>query len=210
MQIYLVNGLVPLPSNRLAAPAVSPSMMGATAQAIIMALAQKKVVLRNFSNELAWGYLPQCGFLRNNEITYMATDGRLTPFPLKNLKRIAYVRDFNLEDKLDPERIGRLTFAARPRGDGVWLRLTFRDEEILEGLSTLDLAFADSLLNDHGLFLTPPDPRSNTLRLFVPRVALQSIETLGYVTAPSRRLAPSQPKSRPSVTTDTQPSLFDE
>jgi len=180
-----------------------------------MAPAQKKVVLRSFTNELAWGYLPQTGFLRDNEILFMATDGRLTPFPLKTLKRIAYVRDFNLDDKLDPERIGRLTFAARPRGDGIWLRLTFRDNEILEGLTTLDLAFADTLLDDHGVVLTPPDPRSNTLRLFVPRLALTSIETMGYVTAPSLRLsaqraAQSGTRSKHPVTTDTQPSLFDE
>ena len=176
-----------------------------------MAPAQKKVILRSLSNELAWGYLPPADFLRANEIPLMATDGRLTPIPLKTLKRIAYVRDFNLADKLDPERIGRLTFPARPRGDGLWLRLTFTDDEILEGLSTLDLAFADALLHDQGLFLTPPDPRSNTLRLFVPRLALQRIETLGYVTAPSRRPAPTPaPKSKPNVTDNTQPNLFDE
>jgi hypothetical protein len=112
-----------------------------------------------------------------------------------------------------------MTFPARPRGDGIWLKLTFRDDELLEGLTTLDLAFADTLLDDHGLFLTPPDPRSNTLRLFVPRLALHSIEVLGFVTAPSLRLAAqraaqsgtkSKPKSKPHVTTDTQPSLFDE
>ncbi len=184
-----------------------------------MAPAQKKVVLRSFSNELAWGYLPPSGFLRDGHITLMATDGRLTPIPLKTLKRIAYVRDFNLDDKLDPERIGRMTFPARPRGDGIWLRLTFRDEEILEGLTTLDLAFADNLLDDHGLFLTPPDPRCNTLRIFAPRAALQSIEVLGYVTAPSLRLAAqraaqtgtkSKPKLGAGVIPDTQPSLFDE
>jgi hypothetical protein len=180
-----------------------------------MAPAQKKVVLRSFSNELAWGYLPQSGFLRDGQITLMATDGRLTPFPIKTLKRIAYVRDFNLDDKVDPERIGRMAFPARPRGDGIWLRLTFRDDELLEGLTTLDLSFADTLLDDHGLFLTPPDPRSNTLRLFVPRLALQSIEVLGFVTAPSRRLAahpaaPPRAKSKHRVTTDTQPTLFDE
>jgi hypothetical protein len=174
-----------------------------------MAPSQKKVVLRSLSNELAWGYLPPGGFLHDDHLTLMEPDGRLTPFPLKTLKRIAYVRDFNLDDKLDPERIGRRTFPARPRGDGIWLRLTFRDDEILEGLTTLDLAFADTLLDDRGLFLTPPDPRSNTLRLFVPRPALQSIEVLGFVTAPSRRLA-LQPKSKASVTSDTQPSLFDE
>lgn len=180
-----------------------------------MASAQKKVILRSFTNELAWGYLPQAGFLRDGHIQMMATDGRLTPIPTKTLKRIAYVRDFNLDDHLDPERIGRLTFPARPRGDGIWLRLNFRDDEILEGLTTLDLSFADSLRDDHGLFLTPPDPRSNTLRLFVPRPALQSIEVLGYVTAPSLRLAAQRAaqtgtKSRSRVITDTQPTLFDE
>jgi hypothetical protein len=172
-----------------------------------MAPAQKKVVLRSLSNELAWGYLPQGGFLHEAQITLLEPDGRLTPFPLHTLKRIAYVRDFNLDDKLDPERIGRLTFSARPRGDGLWLRLTFRDHEVLEGLTPLDLAFADTLLDDRGLFLTPPDHRSNTLRLFVPRLALQSLEVLGFITAPSRRLAAN---SRPGVTTDTQPTLFDE
>ena len=184
-----------------------------------MAPAQKKVVLRSFSNELAWGYLPQSGFLRDGQITLMATDGRLTPYPIKTLKRIAYVRDFNLDDKVDPERIGRMTFPARPRGDGIWLKLIFRDDELLEGLTTLDLTFADTLLDDHGLFLTPPDPRSNTLRLFVPRIALRSIEVLGFVTAPSLRLAAQRAaqtgtrtgtKSKRPVTTDTQPSLFDE
>jgi hypothetical protein len=180
-----------------------------------MAPAQKKVILRSFTNELAWGYLPQSGFLRDGQITLMATDGRLTPYPIKALKRIAYIRDFNLDDKVDPERIGRMTFPARPRGDGIWLKLTFRDDELLEGLTTLDMAFADTLLDDHGLFLTPPDPRSNTLRLFVPRMALNSIEVLGFVTAPSLRLAAhraaqSGTKSKPRVTTDTQPSLFDE
>jgi hypothetical protein len=174
-----------------------------------MAPAQKKVVLRSLSNELAWGYLPPGGFLHDHQITLMEPDGHLTPFPVNTLKRIAYVRDFNLNDKIDPERIGRMTFPARPRGDGLWLRLTFCGGEILEGLTTLDLAFADTLLDDHGLFLTPPDPRSNTLRLFVPRLALQSIEVLGFVTAPSRRLA-VQPKSKAGVTPDMQSSLFDE
>lgn len=180
-----------------------------------MAPAQKKVILRSFSDELAWGYLPQSGFLRADEITLMAVDGRLTPFPIRTLKRIAYVRDFNLDDRQDPERIGRLTFPARPRGDGIWLRLTFRDEEVLEGLTTLDLAFADTLLDDHGLFLTPPAPRSNTLRIFVPRPALTAIEVLGYVTAPSlrfaaQRAAQSGTKSKSRVTPDAQPTLFDE
>jgi hypothetical protein len=172
-----------------------------------MAPAQKKVVLRTFAGELAWGYLPQGGFLRDREIDLMGVDGRITSFPIKMIKRIAYVRDFNLDDPIDPERIGRMSFPARPRGDGLWLKLTFRDDDLLEGLANFDLGFADSLLDDRGLFLTPPEPRSNTQRLFIPRPALKSLEVLGFVTAPSKRLA-AKPKSR--VTPDTQANLFGE
>ncbi|MGA8940277.1 MAG: hypothetical protein WB439_14035 [Acidobacteriaceae bacterium] len=172
-----------------------------------MAPAQKKVVLRSFSNDIAWGYLPQSAFLRDNIVQLMAVDGRLTPFPIRHLKHIAYVKDFNLDDKLDPERIGRASFLARPRGDGVWLKLTFRDDNTLEGLSTLDLAFTDSLLDDRGFFLTPPDPRSNTQRLFIPRPALKSIDVLGFVTAPSRR---PLPKLKRPATPDIQTKLFGE
>ena len=182
--------------------------MGSTsARPPAMAPAQKKVILRTFSNEPAWGYLPQGGFLHDGEINLMAVDGRITPFPIKTLKRIAYVRDFNLDDKVDPERIGRMSFPARPRGDGLWLKLTFRDDEVLEGLAAFDLAFTDSLLDDRGLFLTPPDLRSNTQRLFVPRLALKSIEVLGFVTAPSKRLAA---RSKARATPDTQTKLFGE
>jgi hypothetical protein len=176
-----------------------------------MASAQKKVVLRSLSNELAWGYLPQGGFLHNFTINLMAVNGRTISFPINTLKQIAYVKDFNLDDKLDPERLGRSTFLARPRGDGLWLRLTFLNDQppsqTLEGLAPSDLTFADTLLNDRGIFLTPPDPRSNTHRLFVPRTALKSLEVLGVVTAPSRRLA-AKPDRRP--TPDTQTRLFGE
>jgi hypothetical protein len=172
-----------------------------------MAPAQKKVVLRTFADVLAWGYLPQGGFLRDGEIGLMGVDGRITSLPLKMIKRIAYVRDFNLDDSVDPERIGRMSFPARPRGNGLWLKLTFRDDQVLEGLANFDIGFTDSLLDDRGLFLTPPDPRANTQRLFIPRLALRSIEVLGLVTAPSKRLA-AKPKSR--VTPDTQTKLFGE
>jgi hypothetical protein len=117
------------------------------------------------------------------------------------------VRDFNLDDPLDPERIGRKSFPSRPRADGLWLKLTFRNDDVLEGLANFDIGFTDSLLEDRGLFLTPPDLRANTQRLFVPRAALRSLEVLGFVTAPSKRLT-AKPAAR--VTADTQTKLFGE
>ena len=167
-----------------------------------MPSSQKKVIIRTLSSVLAWGYLPQTLFVDRNTVPLMATDGRLNPISLNDIKTISYVRDFNLDDPANPERLLRRTFPARPRGDGLWLRLTFLDDDILEGLGTLDIASLDSLLADRGLLLTPPDPRGNTQRLFVPRSALRSLEVLGFVTAPSKRLA------KPTSTANPQPHLF--
>jgi hypothetical protein len=172
-----------------------------------MASAHKKVVVRTFAGGLAWGYLPQGGLLGENGLDLMGVDGLISRLNINEIKTISYVRDFNLDDTLDPERIGRKSFPARPRGDGLWLKLTFRDDDILEGLTNFDIGFADSLLEDRGIFLTPPDPRANTQRIFVPRVALRSLEVLGFVTAPSKRLAA---KLAARVTADTQIRLFGE
>lgn len=172
-----------------------------------MASAQKKVIIRTFAGEVAWGYLPQGGFLQVDEVGYIGVDGRLSSFTLNNIRHICYVRDFNLDDRVDPERIGRRAFPARPRGDGLWLRLTFRDQEVLEGLTNFNLGFADSLLEDRGILITPPDARANTQRLFIPRAALQSMEVLGVVTAPSRRILASQGAQ---AMAETQTKLFGE
>jgi hypothetical protein len=176
-----------------------------------MAAGQKKVILRTLTGTLAWGYLQSTLFVLENNVPLMATDGRTNSFPIRDIKTISYVKDFNLDDPVDPERLTRRTFPARPRGDGIWLRLTFLKpspeagiaDDILEGLTPLDLPALDALLADRGILLIPPDPRGNTQRIFVPRSALQSLEVLGYVTAPSRRL------SRPSRT-NNQPTLFPE
>jgi hypothetical protein len=51
------------------------------------------------------------------------------------------------------------------------------------------MGFLESLIEDRGVFLTPPDTRGNAQRVFVPRSAIRSLEVLGYVTAPSKKLA---------------------
>ena len=156
-----------------------------------MAPARKKVIVRTLAGSLVWGYLPQAGFVQGDNVSLMAVEGKVNPIPLSDIKHIAYVRDFNLDNQFDPEQLGRKAFPTRPRGDGLWLKLTFLDDETLEGLAPFDLLLADSLIMDRGIFLTPPDARSNTHRLFVPRSAVDSLEVLGYVTAPSRRKVPT-------------------
>jgi hypothetical protein len=167
-----------------------------------MAQGQKKVVVRRFEGAVAWGYLPQEGLVRSGEVDLLAADGRNNSIPLNEIKLIAYVRDFNLDDPVNPERLLRKTFAARPRGDGLWLRASFLDGDLIEGLADFGLPLLDTAMADGGLFLTPPDQRGNTLRLFIPRAALRSLEVLGWVTAPSRRLAApaaARPRDEPQA-----------
>jgi hypothetical protein len=169
-----------------------------------MASAQKKVVVRRFGGDVAWGYLPQEGLRHGEEIHLMHVDGRVTNILLTTIKLIAYVRDFNLNDPVEPERLGRRSFLGRPRGDGVWLRAVFRDGDVLEGLADVGVGFLETAMADGGLFLAPPDGRGNTLRVFVPRAALDSLTVLGWVTAPSKRAAKA---ARGDA--ETQPRLFE-
>jgi len=169
-----------------------------------MGTSHKKVVVRGFEAGLAWGYLPAGGFVVGDRVDLMGVDGRIKTLFFSDIKTIAYVRDFNLDDTSEPEQIGRRTFAARPRGEGLWLKIGFRDGDALEGLAAVDVGFLEELIEDRGLFVTPPDTRGNTQRVFVPRAAMRSLETLGYVTSPSKKLAAKKIKD------DAQGGLFEE
>jgi hypothetical protein len=61
--------------------------------------------------------------------------------------------------------------------------MTLTDGEELEGLAANDR----SLVEGAGLLLTPPDTRSNTQRIYVPRRAIQTLEVVGLIGAAGRR-----------------------
>ena len=152
-----------------------------------MAIAQKKTVVRQFDGSITWGYLPQSGFVAGETVEVLDPAGRVIPLLLGQIKTIAYVKDFNLDQAVDPEQIGRRSFLSRPRADGLWLKLGFRDNDVLEGLANFDIGFIESLLEDRGLSISPPDARSNTQRIFVPRAALVSVQVLGFIGSTSKQ-----------------------
>jgi hypothetical protein len=154
-----------------------------------MSNSRKKVVVRRFSGDTLAGYLPFAGFVRSGQLDLLDLGGRIIPLLLNDIKTVCYVRDFNLSDTVNPERLTRRAFLARPRTEGLWLRMTFRTGDLLEGLAPTDRSLLDALVEDAGLFLTPPDTRSNTQRLYVPRAALSEVQLLAVVTTPSRRQA---------------------
>jgi len=134
--------------------------------------------------------------------------GKLLRIGWKHIKWVCYVREFNREagiglairrDAEGPERLLRRRFAARPRAAGLWLRLTFLDGEELEGVAANDRTLIDGTGPGAGLLLTPPDTRSNTQRVFVPRCAIQDFAILGVI----------QPRAVIPERDATQPGLFE-
>jgi hypothetical protein len=156
-----------------------------------MSSSRKKVIVRRFTGETIPGYLPVSAFVREKVIDLLDLSGRVITLALNDVKYICYVRDFNLTDSLNPERLTRRTFLARPRTEGLWLRLAFRTpdgtKDLLEGLGPIDIALLDDIIADGGLFLTPPDTRSNTQRVYVPRTSITELQLIAIITTPSRK-----------------------
>jgi hypothetical protein len=175
-----------------------------------MAGAQKKVVVRRLDGGLRWGYLPLDGLRTTHKsprmLEWMGTDGRLQSMELATVQWVAYVRDFNLNDPEQPERFERRTYLARPRGDGLWVRLTLLGGHVLEGLTGGGLPLIDLAMEAGGLLLTPPDTRGNLLRLFVPRSAMESMEVLGWMS--TRKAVALETHKQPHVQ-DEQAELFE-
>ncbi|ADW68549.1 hypothetical protein AciX9_1496 [Granulicella tundricola MP5ACTX9] len=156
-----------------------------------MASSRKKVLVRMLDQTIHAGYLPLMGIVSGMEtglpvIELLDLSGRLETLALDEVRHVAYVRDFNLDNAVDPENLVRRTFLARPRTEGLWVRIQFAGGDVLEGLAALDIGLADGLLEDRGVYLIPPDIRSNTQRLFVPRAAMTQLQVLGVVTTPSK------------------------
>lgn len=163
-----------------------------------MATSRKKAIARKLTQDWVGGYLPSSGFLNNGAVELLALDGKILQVDASSLKWICYVRDFNSGEAANPERLLRKTFTGRPRTEGLLLRLRLVDGDLIEGLAANDL----SLISVEGLFLTPPDVRSNTQRLWIPHSAIAEMEVLAVIGALKRKQT-SVPK-----TPAAQESLF--
>ncbi|HEX8871278.1 MAG TPA: hypothetical protein VF758_00855, partial [Candidatus Acidoferrum sp.] len=153
----------------------------------IPASTHKKVVIELLEKKLLRGYLNPSALSRPLPVDLLTPDGQHHEVPLATVRAIYFVRDLDDDHGLD-----RKNFLSRPKLDGLWVRLRFRDGDSLEGVIPNDLL---SFL-DNGLHLTPPDFNSNTDRIFVPRSALTELTVLGVVGVARRKpaAAPAQPR----------------
>ena len=151
-----------------------------------MPVSRKKVIVRKLNRDFFSGYLPPSAFLVDEQVQMLDLTGKLVSLPVPDLKWICFVRDFQSGDVNHPERLLRKTFVTRPRTQGLWIRIRLKDNDMIEGLVQNDV----SLLEAEGLYLIPPDTRSNTQRIFVPRQAVAELDVLAVIKAGARRVPP--------------------
>jgi hypothetical protein len=146
----------------------------------------KKVVVLLLDRTSLRGYLNPGRLGDTDTIDVLTPEGTHRNFAVKDVKSIYFVRDFT--DNFEPER---KAFLSRPKLEGLWVRLKFRDNDSIEGVVPNDLL---SLL-DRGVQITPPDLHGTTLRIFIPRTALSEMTVLGVVGIARRKpTAPLQPR----------------
>jgi hypothetical protein len=152
-----------------------------------MASARKPVIVRKFTRDWFAGYVGADFGQRDAELELLDLTGKVVRLGWEQVKWVCYVRDFpaGQADQTNPERLLRKRFALRPRTTGLWLRLTLADGDELEGLAANDR----SLVDGAGLLLTPPDTRSNTQRIYVPRQAIHAMEVVSLIGAAGRKRA---------------------
>jgi hypothetical protein len=148
----------------------------------------KKVIVRKMDRDSVSGYVSQAQFVNEGKLEVLNTSGTVIAIDLKEIKGVYFVREFG-----DSESLTRKTFTSRPRSEGLWVRLRFKDSEVLEGLMPADLIHT----TPEGFLINPPDQRSNTQRIFVPRTALESLTVLAVIGATRRKQRPQDQRQVP-------------
>jgi len=139
----------------------------------------KKVLIRRFDREPLVGFVNPQVYLRPDGIEVLTTGGAVSLVPYEEVKTVCFVKDFDAAEQ-EPER---KVFNNRPKTDGLWVRMTFRDDEVMEGILANNLLQLDGF----GFTVVPPDPYSNNQRIFLPKAALKELQVLGVVGSPLKQ-----------------------
>lgn len=133
--------------------------------------------MHKFDGEHLKGFAsPQSCFVAEG-VELLSQSGQVVRVAWPEVKNVDFVREF---EDAEPER---KSFGSRPKLEGLWVRLRFKDNDVLEGI------IANNLIEgtDKGYMLTPPDLNANHQRIFVPRQALAEMTVLGVITPGQRR-----------------------
>jgi hypothetical protein len=154
----------------------------------------KKAVIQRFDRSALPGYVNPVSFVQPGGIELLSAEGVAATIPFEEVRLVAFVRDFE-----PPETERRAVFQTRPKMEGLWISLEFRDGQVMEGILPNNLL----QLDPSGFTITPPDTHGNAQRIFVPKAAVRSVQVLGVVGSPLKR-------RRPKAADKDQIRLFDQ
>lgn len=158
----------------------------------------KKAVVVLFGDSDEQGYLNPQALGTGETVELLTREGEHKSLRARDVKAVHFVKEF-----AEPFEADRKTFLSRPKLDGLWVRLRFKDNDEMEGLVPNDLLD----LLDTGVRLTPPDLHGNSLWVFIPRSALAEMKVLGVVGVARRT---PREKAAAARAADAQPKLFGE
>jgi hypothetical protein len=157
----------------------------------------KKVQLWRFDRQPIAGYVNPGTYITENGVELLTLAGNVIAVPFGELKAVCFVREFDRTPPVPPKR----SFVTRPKLDGLWIRLTLRDGQQIEGVMPNDLLS----ISGHGFLIAPADFAGNNQRVFIPRPAVVGAQVLGVVGSPLR-----QPARKKATTVQDQIRLFED
>lgn len=157
----------------------------------------KQVYLCRMDTSYIEGYVSPQTYQRLDGIEILKRSAEVAVIPYSEVRAVYFVKGF----EGPPNETEKRVFGSRPKLDGLWVRLTFRDDEVFEGVIPNDLL----LINAHGITFTPPDAASNTQRIFVPQQSLKELKVLSVIGSPVH-----QRRSRAQIPAKEQIDLFTE
>jgi uncharacterized protein DUF6982 len=99
------------------------------------------------------------------------SNGKSVKVGASDIKAIFFVKSF----EGNPDYTEFKVFSSRPSGKGVWVRVHFKDGEIIEGVAPNCFETYSKAV----FYITPPDPGSNNQGVLVSKHYLKEMQVLG-------------------------------
>jgi len=145
----------------------------------------KKVLVSRFDRETLPGFVNPQSYLTAEGIELLTANGSVQMVPYSEAKLVCFVRDWG---QGEPRRELKI-FSTRPKMEGLWVRMAFRDGDAMDGILANNLLLLDNM----GFSVIPPDPSFQNARIFVPKEALTSLLVMGVVGTPLRHPRKAKP-----------------
>jgi hypothetical protein len=137
---------------------------------------RRKVVIRYVDGSLLRAYLsPEDEAALHTDamepLVVQVEGGHSREVQPSQIKAIFFVKSFEGSPNYSEFKV----FTDRPNGRGVWMRVHFRDGEVMEGVAPNSLATYFNPV----FYMTPPDPASNNQSVLVSKRSLKEMQVLG-------------------------------